>query len=232
MHATDFEFRHRFWIIAGIFWLAFSCYRIDPVNSGIALAQWLLGGGSCAVQGVFLLGTLPVIGAALLRTWGNAYLTSTVVRDRALHTEALVADGPYRHVRNPLYLGNLLLCAGLGLSASRLGYVVLLLGMLLFCCYRLILREEAGLLAAQGQGYQGYCAAVPRLWPALRPRLPSGGRQARWGQAFLGEAWMWGFVLGSALFSLTLNMRVFSIVMGASVVVYVVMKAVTQRQPA
>jgi protein-S-isoprenylcysteine O-methyltransferase Ste14 len=62
-----------------------------------------------------------------------------------MHSELLVADGPYRHVRNPLYLGNVLQAFGIGLMASRLGFAFLTIANTIFMI-RLILREEAGLL--------------------------------------------------------------------------------------
>lgn len=76
-----------------------------------------------------------------MRTWGAAYLRSEVVHDSNLRNETLVADGPFRYVRNPLYFGNVLLAAGMGLFASRLGWLILALGMVVFV-YRLIGREE------------------------------------------------------------------------------------------
>lgn len=70
------------------------------------------------------------------------------MRDSEVHTDKLLADGPYRYVRNPLYLGNILMSAGIGLMASRIGFVVLSLGMTLFVI-RLLLPEEAELSRAQ-----------------------------------------------------------------------------------
>src|SRR5712692_873879 len=102
MRATTFEFRQRFWIIAGVFAAGFACYWIDHVNAAQALA-----GGH--VRLVFGLGAGVAALAALIRTWAAAYLRTEVVKDSALHTDRLVADGPYRHVRNPLYLGTALL---------------------------------------------------------------------------------------------------------------------------
>lgn len=96
------------------------------------------------------------------------------MRDSEVHTEKLLADGPYRYVRNPLYLGNILMSAGIGLMASRIGFVVLSLGMTIFVI-RLLLREEAELSRAQGEPYRRYCSAVPRLVPSLTPRVPSAG---------------------------------------------------------
>ena len=59
--------------------------------------------------------------AGLLRTWAAAYLHSDVVHDLKLHSEKLVADGPYRFMRNPLYLGSLMLTIGIGCSPAGLG---------------------------------------------------------------------------------------------------------------
>ncbi len=72
---------------------------------------------------VILLGSLFVFLAAALRTWGAAYLRTEVVHDTAQHSEALVADGPFRYTRNPLYLANLPMAAGIGVLASCSGFI-------------------------------------------------------------------------------------------------------------
>ncbi len=215
MRATDFEFRHRFWIIAFIFWLSFTWYSFDHVNAGIGLLRVLADPGldftsrhgRSLLRLIFLVASLFVSLGAMVRTWGSAYLRSDVVHDRHLHSERLVADGPYRHVRNPLYLGNVLMAMGVGLFASRTGWFILVLGMLLFIC-RLIGREETGLKEAQGEPYGRYLMTVPRLWPSLRPLLPSGGMAPQWKQAWLGESFMWAFTLASIGFAITLRLRV------------------------
>jgi hypothetical protein len=125
--------------------------------------------------------------AALMRTWGTAYLHSKVVHDSRLRTERLVADGPFRHVRNPLYFGNLLLASAFAFIAPPLGFI-LLIGLEWLFVYRLILREEHGLVRMQGEHYRQYCAAVPRVLPALTPQIPAGGQRPTWGQAVRGEA--------------------------------------------
>jgi hypothetical protein len=103
--------------------------------------------------------------------------------------------------------------------ASRLGFVVMVLGMWLFC-YRLILREEDGLLETQGDSYRAYLNAVPRLWPALTPRVASGNGVPRWGQAILGELFV--LIIGDAvlIFAVTLSLKLAGIVFASSFVVY------------
>ena len=150
-----------------------------------------------------------------MRTWGTSYLKTVVMRDFKLHTERLVADGPFRFVRNPLYFGNILMSIGMGLTASRTGFFVLIVGMTIVVM-RLILREEAELRATQGESYRAYCAAVPRLIPSLAPRLPSAGGAPSWLDGFLGEMMMWGFGAGVVALALTFNGAAFMIIVWSS----------------
>ncbi len=207
MRATDFEFRHRFWLITAAFVAGFACSFVDPRNAAETLARVLGGETRRGVQIVLGVGALVASMAAWLRTWASAYLRSSVVKDGALHTDRLVADGPYRHLRNPLYLGTLLLAVSFALMASPTGFVVMVGGLLLFLL-RLIGREEADLAHAQGDRYLAYRAAVPGLWPALRSRVPASGARPEWRQAVVGELAMWAFAIGVALFAVTLDQRI------------------------
>jgi protein-S-isoprenylcysteine O-methyltransferase Ste14 len=133
-----------------------------------------------------------------------------------LRTESLVADGPYRRVRNPLYLGNALIAVGLGVMMNRIGFPVAVLATAVFC-YRLILREEAELGATQGKPYQAYRSSVPRLWPSPWPRLPSAGAQPRWAQGFKAESWCWGFAAAVLAFAATFSLAAFYAILAASI---------------
>jgi hypothetical protein len=112
---------------------------------------------------------------------------------------------------------------------SRLGFFVAVVAMLLFC-YRLILREEAELQAVQGEQYQGYRKAVPRLWPALRPRIASAGRQARWADGFKAESWYWGFAAALVAFAVTLRLTLFFTILTASLALFWVSSIVLQKK--
>ena len=243
MRATDFEFRYRFWFISLIFGLAFSCYTFDHVNAAVALAKLLSGRGfdmnSLAarqrIQILFALSGTLVIAAAWMRTWGSAYLRAEVVHDSALRTEKLVADGPFRYVRNPLYFGNLLMAAGVGLLACRTGWFVLVIGQMLFL-RRLIGREEAALVETQGEPYRAYLAAVPRLGPALRPHVPAGGTQPRWLQGFLGEGWVWILALDDLLLAWRLSFPLYYGVLWVCAAAYflwwIVLRSLRRRKAA
>jgi protein-S-isoprenylcysteine O-methyltransferase Ste14 len=233
MRATEFEFRHRFWFIFPLFWVGFAAYRLDPRNVGEILVRQLVPAGDVrlGVHSVFGVAALLVGIAALVRTWASAYLQSERVHDSNLRTEGVVADGPYRHVRNPLYLGNFLVALGMGLLMSRLGFLIIVVGHAIFLL-RLIGREESELLATQGASYRAYFDAVPRLWPALRPRVPTSSLQPRWPQAFFGETFFWLLFAGTAYFAITLNGRVVPIVAMVGLGVYFLMLAILKRQRA
>jgi protein-S-isoprenylcysteine O-methyltransferase Ste14 len=217
-----------------IFGLSFSAYFIDPQNSAAALANWL--GAALGIDANLLarlliaFATVLVVLAALLRTWASSYLNSSVVYASEVKTASLVADGPYRRTRNPLYFANVLLATGMGALMSRIGFFMSIVAMLVFC-YRLILREEWDLQASQGEQYDRYRRAVPRLWPALGPRTASAGRQASWSAGFKAEFWCWGFAMGVAAFAITLNTTAFFVILTASVALLWLSTSLIHRKP-
>jgi len=232
MRATGFEFRHRFFFILAIYAVGFGCYWIDHRNAAQALLG-LVGEGDnlLAIRWLFAVGALFIALGALLRTWATAYLKSDVVHDTALHADKLVADGPYRYLRNPLYAAVFPMNLGLGLLASRLGYVFIFFAALIFYV-RLLHREEAELLGTQGESYARYQQAVPCLWPSLTPRIPAAGRKPEWGQAFLGEVTIWAVALATFLYALTLRAAMLYGIIGLALIWGVLAQARLRRKRA
>lgn len=101
--------------------------------------------------------------------------------------------------------------------------------MLVFC-YRLILREEAELQAAQGESYARYRNTVPRLWPSVRARVASSGARASWPEGFKAEGWYWGLALSVIAFAVTLNLKLFFWMMGGSLALFWVSVILLQRK--
>jgi protein-S-isoprenylcysteine O-methyltransferase Ste14 len=234
MKATHWEFTNRAMVFGLMFGFSFPLYFFDHQNSAAALANWLeprlginadLAARCLFAGGAFLLGV-----AALIRTWASAYLHADVVYAAEMKTQSVVADGPYRRVRNPLYFANLLMALGMGVMMSRAGFFFLVAAMLVFC-YRLILREEAELRASQGEPYLRYCKAVPRLWPSPWPRIPPAGAQPHWRDGFKAELWSWGFAAAVAAFAVTLKLLVFFVILGASIAMLFVFSAFLQKKP-
>lgn len=208
MQATDFEFRNRWWLFGVVFGAGFFLLAFDHVPVGARLADRLAAAvplpERVALHVVFGVAALIMVAAALVRAWGSAYLGREVVHDHAMHSEVLQADGPYRHVRNPLYLGNVLMSWAAGLFAPAIGWPLIVVGIPLFC-YRLIGREEAALEAEQGEGYRAFRRAVPRLWPSLRARIPASAGKSDWVSGLAAEAFFISFAIGIVGFAISLN---------------------------
>ena len=206
MKATPLEFRFRFFILAAIYFLGFTApwdywLHLDSIRTWQLIASWPARSGwlsfSAATIAVLLLGILCALVGALLRTWGTAYLSPSVVQDHAMHGEGVVAAGPFRYVRNPLYLGNIFHTFALALLMPPTGAIFCILAVTLFQL-RLIAAEESFLTTKLGDAYTAYCAKVPRLIPALTPRVPASAIRPRWLLAFFGEIYMWGVVVSFA----------------------------------
>jgi protein-S-isoprenylcysteine O-methyltransferase Ste14 len=207
MQASALEFRLRFLIFLGLIVLGFTApwnylLPIDRARSvwlpaAVALERTGWMSLTAAANALLAAGMLLALAGAWLRTWGAAYLGSAVVKDAAMHGSAVVADGPYRYVRNPLYLGTWLhlLALGLLMPASGAVFAVVLVGVEEL---RLIGGEEEFLARTLGAAYGEYTARVPRLVPALRARVDGTGARPAWGTAVLGEIYMWGVVVAFA----------------------------------
>ena len=115
-----------------------------------------------------LVGAIPLILGECLRLWAVGY-AGGATRSRTLGAASdLVTTGPYAYVRNPLYLGNLLLSVGVCIIANVYWMnIVLVVGY--FVQYLpIIASEETYLRESCGTMYQTYYTDVPRFIPCLR----------------------------------------------------------------
>ncbi|MCU0453095.1 MAG: isoprenylcysteine carboxylmethyltransferase family protein [Bacteroidetes bacterium] len=113
-------------------------------------------------------GAVALIGEAM-RFWGVAYAGSLTRVTGSVGAPALVVAGPFARVRNPLYIGNILLYVGVGIMSQALWpwLPVLAFGWFVFQYQMIVSREEEFLAAAFGDAYAEYRANVPRF--VLRP---------------------------------------------------------------
>jgi protein-S-isoprenylcysteine O-methyltransferase Ste14 len=84
-------------------------------------------------------------------------------------TRRLVAVGPYRHVRNPMISGVVLMLAGEALVFGSRSVALWTATFLLANHVYFVLLEEPGLEERFGEEYRAYKAHVPRWLPRLRP---------------------------------------------------------------
>ena len=148
-----------------------------------------------------------LLAGAGLRVWGTAYLGSGVMRDSALHGEGLVAAGPYRHLRNPLYLGSWLLALGTSILMPLHGALFFLPAFSIFVLL-LITTEERFLSAKLGNAYQQYRRLVPRWLPRITAGADAPKARPHWLQAVLAETYPIAFTLCFAVLAWRYNARV------------------------
>lgn len=214
--ATTFEYRFRFLLHGLIYAIGFfapwlywgNVFRFTDNSTWLVLSHELSFLGAmnffAATDAVLIVALLLLALGAGLRTWGTAYVNVGIVGSRAMHGESMLADGPYRRTRNPLYLGTLLHTLGIAILMPPSG-AVFAVALLWAFQIRLALAEEPFLAAKFGQPYLDYTARVPRFIPAIRPRVPAGGKQPHWLQAFLGELYFTGAFLVFAIFGWSFN---------------------------
>ena len=117
------------------------------------------------------------LGAGLLGAGVALHLWSTVVlaghRSEWGHAATLAAAGPYRFVRNPIYLAGMTVLAGIGLLYGPWQIADLVMPVALFVYFHLaVIRvEEPALRSRFGASYSAYCQRVPRWFPRLAPGM-------------------------------------------------------------
>jgi protein-S-isoprenylcysteine O-methyltransferase Ste14 len=75
---------------------------------------------------------------------------------------SMIAQGPYRFTRNPMYVGMAIAQVGVGLVVDNL-WIAILAGAALVCVHFIAVRPEEAYLAERfGEGYERYRAAVGR----------------------------------------------------------------------
>lgn len=104
-----------------------------------------------------------------IRFWAVSY-AGGVTRTTTVGAPKLCSSGPFAHVRNPLYIGNLFLFSGVVLTAGAPNIWVMLAVTWIFFLtqYALIISlEEETLIGLFGDDYITYQKNVPRLFPRL-----------------------------------------------------------------
>ena len=103
---------------------------------------------------------LPVSLCGLaLRAWAAGCLAKN---------QQLATGGPYAHVRNPLYVGTLLVAAGVVISAGNISLAVLFAAIFVLVYLPVIQLEEQH-LRRLFPDYAIYAMTVPSLWPRFAP---------------------------------------------------------------
>ena len=113
---------------------------------------------------------LLILGEAV-RIWAVRYAGGRT-RTRKVGAPSLCTSGPFAYVRNPLYLGNMLIYLGIVLFAGgTIMWLLVAITLLFFIVqYSLIVSlEEETLKNKFGDEYLVYCKNVPALIPRISP---------------------------------------------------------------
>jgi hypothetical protein len=146
----------------------------------------------------------------------------------------MLADGPYRRTRNPLYLGTILHIIGLAILMPPSG-AIFCVALIWILNVRLALAEEPFLTQRFGEAYVEYRKAVPRFLPSPTPQVAAAGKPAHWLQGFLGEIYMVGVMITYVVFGWNFNattmIRGVLISLGAWLIVKALLPAVKSEAP-
>lgn len=130
----------------------------------------LVARGSPDLSGARLLGLLPLAGGIALLVW-CVFLFATVGAGTPAPVDPpkrLVVRGPYRVVRNPMYLGVLLILLGEAVLWVSPGILFYSAGAAIAFHIFIVAYEEPVLRRKFGADYEDYVRGVPRWFPALR----------------------------------------------------------------
>lgn len=122
---------------------------------GIVLGLWLSQPTALSVA----VGCVVVVAGMAWRTWALGHIRKD---------ETLCTTGPYSLVRHPLYLGNIVVLAGL-LIICRNFLLAAVAVAVVTALYSAVIRAEEGFLEERfGDDWREYRKRVPALLPALR----------------------------------------------------------------
>jgi protein-S-isoprenylcysteine O-methyltransferase Ste14 len=116
-------------------------------------------------------GFLVMLAGEAIRFWGVSIVGSETRTTGSVGGTFLITTGPYAYVRNPLYVGNMLMYAGVGImSLAWWPWLPLAALGWFYVQYTLIVtREEEYLSGRFGPSFVEYCRNVRRFIPRVLP---------------------------------------------------------------
>jgi protein-S-isoprenylcysteine O-methyltransferase Ste14 len=134
---------------------------------------------------------IAVLGLAL-----RAWAAGSLAKNRQLAT-----GGPYAHVRNPLYVGTLIVALGLVVASRSAGLGILFAAVFLLVYLPVIQLEEQH-LRSLFPDFAAYAAEVPALIPRLTPAEKEDRKNPnpfRWRQYLINKEYQAGVGLAAGM---------------------------------
>jgi protein-S-isoprenylcysteine O-methyltransferase Ste14 len=137
-------------------WVALSLHHRYDISLGIALSDWT------RTLGIALMASGGTLAFACVTTFVTGGEGTPAPFDPP---RKFVAAGPYRFVRNPMYIGAFIVLIGFGLYEQSEAILLFSLPWLLSAHFFVILYEEPHLRTTFGAPYDAYCHSVHRWLP-------------------------------------------------------------------
>ena len=117
-----------------------------------------------------LIGLVFLILGEIIRLIGVAYAGEITRTTKRLRANFLVTNGPYAYVRNPIYLGNIMIYIGYGIiSLALFPYLqIVAISWFIFQYHVIIHLEEEFLEDKYGEAYLAYKNKVNRYLPKIK----------------------------------------------------------------
>ncbi len=153
-----------------------------PFTATVLIPVWLarrngllLAPGQTPLQVTLQAGGLGLLGVGVVLFLASLWRFITEGRGTLAPWDPprqLVAQGPYRYVRNPMISGVVLILFGEALLLLSWPHLTWALMFFIINAIYIPLVEEPVLAERFGESYREYCRQVPRLLPRLRPWEP------------------------------------------------------------
>lgn len=185
----------------GNFFFKYRNWLFIPLYLALFLPSFPLLSESHRHWALFLGLAVTVAGQALrAATIGLAYIERGG-KNKQVYASWLVTEGLFKHCRNPLYVGNILMLTGLGILANSWLYLLLFIPAFLFIYQAMVLAEEFFLRNKFGIEFEDYCRRT-RRWLINFTGLKTtfSGMRFNWRRYLIKEyntllVWLVGIVL-------------------------------------
>ncbi|MDQ2858138.1 MAG: isoprenylcysteine carboxylmethyltransferase family protein [Candidatus Eremiobacteraeota bacterium] len=196
---TPWPYRYRTLLFAFVYIAGWSLgnavdalWRHAPAQAAYVIAGRIIP--ALGSRGALAIALVLTCSGFAVRVWGSSYLRARTVWSTQIETGVLFIAGPFRYTRNPLYLGTVVLSAGVGLLGSLPALALIVAGNFGLCAC-LARAEERSLLATYGPQYCAYARRVPRFFPTLDPAPRCSGAAPSLRAGIATELPISGFVL-------------------------------------
>ena len=152
-------------IVAGV--CATSAVLSPGTPSSLVILGSLTGAGAEETRLAGFVALAVVIAfVSIVRMWAGTELTASRVMAFRVQVDEFHTSGPYRLVRNPIYLADFVAISGFSLCLPP---VALVMPVLFWIHYeRLIIYEELSLASGFRESFAAYAATTPRLFPSWK----------------------------------------------------------------